>query len=678
MKTVGKFLRIIIILATIVCISYVVFCIATSPQICPSKIYDNIEQSSILYDDSGNEIDTIYYSQNRNLVEYENIPENLINAFVAIEDKTFWTHHGLNFKRMVKAILNGLTGSTINGTSTITQQLARNIYLTDTMSQRTIKRKIVEIWYAILIEHALSKESIMEAYLNTIYFGDGCYGIDAAAHHYFSKNVDQLTLEESAILAALPQAPEEYAPVKSEYEEGYVDLGNGLYGNSACQERRDLVLSLMVEQGYIEQSDADGVKRPILEIINPSPITTQKSSYFKDYVISQVSADLVKEYDLTEAEAEKMIYTGGLKIYSTLNSNAQAIAEAEFADSSNFPSSESEVQGSMVVTEVGTGAIKVMVGGRNATGQKLFNRAISPRQPGSSIKPLSVYSAALQKSYEYSMNGEKFPFIYHDHGLQSGYGWGDYITASSKVTDERMYFEGKVWPVNAGGYFSGYKTFRTALQRSLNTCAVKIGLQVGTDYSIEMLKKYGISTLEEDGESTDNQIGAMALGGMVHGITPLDMALAYATFPNGGVRNSAICYTEVQASDGSVLLKGKSKETEVLNEGVAWIMTDVLKTCVSRGIASAADINGVQVGGKTGTTNDECDRWFVGFTPSYSAAIWIGTDDHKQLKSWNNPAASLWSEIMDQIPEFKTGEYKEMPSNVIKQNGEYYTKGTEP
>ena len=695
------------------------------------SLYSNIEQSSVLYDINGEQIDTLHYNENRKVVPIEEMPENLKNSFIAIEDKTFYQHHGFNFRRMFGAVLNSLTGgSRISGTSTITQQLARNAYLAEIKSQRSIRRKLSEMYIAWRLEKTLTKDEILEAYLNTIYLGYGSYGVNAAARTYFSKDVSDLDLAECAALAALPQAPDSYALITTDPGDGRQPVNNityytlnslgeaeetteaqtdtavadsysadaqtadvngneaeetgdsGYYANDSSKERRDLVLSLMVEQGFISQSEADSATVDVVDILAPSFERSESAyTYFTDYVAGIVIQDLVDKYKMSEEEAQRTVYTGGLRIDTTLNSDLQNAIYNEFQDDSNFPQAldGSEVQASMVVTEVGTGYISGMVGGRDASGSQLFNRAVSPRQPGSSIKPLSVYGAALQRSKEYADKNTKFPYV--DYGIdnQGDKGWGDYITASSTVVDEPLTVDGEEWPQNFTRTFTGRNTLRPALQQSINTCAVKILWQVGLDYSFDMLEKFGLTTLVSDDKEQVNDVNpaALALGALTYGVTPLEMSLAYAAFPNGGVRNTAVCYTKVSDSHDKVLLTGESETAEVMDPGVAWIMTDLLKSVVSKGIAGNAAISGVQVGGKTGTTNDLFDIWFDGFTPDYSAALWIGTDLNVEMDGGSYQAARLWSKIMGQIPGVRDGEYSEMPDNVIKKGSEYYTEGTE-
>jgi len=681
-----KVLKFLFIFGFIICLlggiavsAYTYNIISNAEAIDPKNIYEELDKNSYIYDSKGKIISTLYADEDRNIIKIDEMPENLVHAFVAIEDKTFYEHKGINVKRTIGAIVQKLMGKSesISGTSTITQQLARNVYLPDIKSERSIQRKIVELYYALLIEKDLSKDEIMEAYLNTVYFGYQNYGIETAAKSYFSKDVEDLTLEECAALAALPQAPDTYALLKDEEGDNRTKIKKTkLYANDISKERRDLVLDLMVDQGYITKEEADGARKDLIDFINPDLSgDDNKYTYFNDYVLSTVIDDLMAKYDLDEDTATKIAYTGGLHIYTPLDSKIQGIIYKEFKDDDNYPWAAEEPQSAMVVCDVKTGQVKAMVGGRKTSGKKLFNRAVSPRQPGSSIKPLAVYSAALQKSYELEKQGKQWDFVDYKHDKQ-GAKYGSYITAGSRIVDEKMYFDGNIWPYNVTRTFTGNQTFRSAVQQSINTCAVKIQLQVGTDYSIKMLKKYGISTLVEDGDTNDLNPASMALGAMTKGVTPLDMALAYAAFPNKGIRNSAVCYTKVVDAEGNVLLTGEAEKTKVMDEGVAWIMTDVLKSVVKyNGIAI---LDGVEAGGKTGTTNDCYDIWFDGFTPKYSAALWIGTDHNKELSTMSTSAAALWRRIMNQIPDVTEGEYPDQPSNVIYQRGEYYTEGTEP
>ena len=809
---------------------YCLVCVTFAPKVNYNDIYSYVDQSSIIYDDEGKHVDSIFYTQNRKIVKIDEMPDDLVNSFVALEDKTFWKHHGFNWIRMVGAVVSSVTGGgSISGTSTITQQLARNVYLADIKSVRSIRRKVVEMYYASRIEANMSKEEIVEAYLNTIYLGYGCYGVDAAAKSYFSKEVKDLDLIECAALAALPQAPDSYALVKNvestSVNEGDTNIicrePDTYIANDIAIDRRKICLRFMEEQGYINESEyTSNVDTPLIEFINPKISTGNGSnSYFHEYLVDTVIEDLMEKYNMEYEDAERMIYTQGLKIYSTMDSVAQKTVVKEFKNSANYPGisgiydqdSEGNIvnngiillykydnffnkageftlnqdegtvnsdgsitikhggrlniftttvngetdyslefkqsykmengvlysipggyinvpteyksldendnliisadyfsdypeeiiiegskitvtknayslpqktiqpQSAMVIVGVGTGEIKAMVGGRSTKGERLLNRALNARQPGSSIKPLAVYGAALQKSYELSNAGKKW--TYTDFGIdrQGTKGYGEYITTHSSVADEATHVNGKTWPYNSNNRFTGTNTFMSAIQQSINTCAFKIQLQVGAEFSAKMLEKFGLTTVitDETQEVNDMNPAALALGGMSQGVMPLEMALAYSAFPAGGKVNTPICYTKVVDKNGKVVLEGKSEQSEALNEGVAWIMQEVLKSVVTKGIAYPAAVKNVQSGGKTGTTNDQYDIWFDGFTPTYAAALWIGTDNNIKMSTMSGPAAALWGKIMSQIPKACTGTYAEKPANVVYKNGCYFTTGTE-
>ncbi|MBR3786412.1 MAG: transglycosylase domain-containing protein, partial [Firmicutes bacterium] len=806
--------------------------IAKTPSIETDKIAEILTESTIIYDDKGNEVDTVFAENNRTNVKFEDLPDNMVNALVALEDKTFWDHNGFNFIRIGGAIVQAVfTGGDIGGTSTLTQQLARNLFLQETQFDRSYVRKIQEAYYSIILERELTKEQIIETYCNTVYFGFSAYGVQAASQAYFSKDIGELTLEECAALAAMPQKPTGYQLVMLVDNNEVTDAdkkmilketANGTYlANDTSKGRRETCLALMLDQGYITQEQHDkAVAVPLKKMLDPTySNSSAKATYFQDYVISEVIDDLMEEKDMTYDEAWTTVYQGGVEIYSTMDKQAQEVIEKEFEDDSNFPGVsivkdkngnllnqhgevtlldydnyfnkkgtftfkkseikknddgsfiikygkrlniyETEVNGAvdysiefkpmykeingelysisggfvnipqeyktmnkdgdiviaaemmenelyedffifnkngtisvpsssytlqqsvvqpqaaMTIVENDTGYIKAMVGGRSTYGRQLHNRAISPQQPGSSIKPLGVYSAALQQSCEEAEAGKKHDFKDFNIDQQGDDLWGHYITAGSIVVDEKTTIDGRVWPYNAGAGFSGIQTFRTAIQQSINTCAVKIILQVTPEYSAKLVDKYGISTLDTKGDVNDINPAALALGGMTEGVTTLDMASAYTVYPNNGTRHETTPYIKVVDRDGNVLLnRAKTKSTRVLDAGVAFIMRDLLHGVVSGGTGSGAAISGVRVGGKTGTTDNEFDIWFDGFTPSYSAALWIGNDQNFELDSMSGPAAALWGTIMDQIDGAKKGSYPGAPSNVVYSGGEYYISGT--
>lgn len=802
---------------------YVGVIFATAPRVDTDDIYSMLAQRSIIYDSEGREIENLYMDDgNRTIIDYDEIPEDMVNAIVALEDKKFWKHNGFNFIRMGGAIIDSVFGGgQISGTSTVTQQLARNVYLAEIKSQRSLSRKLSEMYCTIVLEKNLPKEKIMEAYLNTIYLGFNSYGIEAAAQSYFSKDANKMDVLECASLAALPQSPAVYALVQyggadSSLPVLYSDETTTLvYNGDLTTDRRNLVLKNMEAEGFITSEELDKALNEDLKkhMKVSDAANASATSYFTDYAIGQLTDDLAEEYGISESEAATMIYTGGLKIYSTMDSDIQKIVEKEFKDSSNFagvayartnsdgdllnPETGSimvyayshyfddndkftlkkseyttnddggitiksgkrlnlyqvevngapdvsiefknmytkddgifyfiesgalsipqgyksinddgdcvisgeffteypeffkktddglvvskgnyslkqktrQPQGAMVIMENETGEIKAMIGGRETKGKQLFNRATNPRQPGSSIKPIGAYGPALQMSYEYHEDGKKMRL-----DTSEGSDWGKYITAGSVINDAKMSYGGKVWPKN---WYSGYKGdmyLRKAVEQSVNVCAVKVYQQIGPDYSAKMLKKNGITTVDTEGEVNDLNPAALALGGMTSGISPLELTAAYATFPNGGVYNEPITYTKVLDSHDEVILENKAEGKQVYDEGVAWIMTDILRTTVSRGIASGASIGVQPVGGKTGTTSDNFDIWFAGFTPQYSAAIWMGNDVNIEMSSGSGTTAHAWATIMRQVcADLPYESFGDMPDNVQIVGGEYYIKGT--
>jgi len=804
---------------------------ADTHNIDSDNIYSRLSQRSTLYDDSGNEIESVFSEEgNRDNVTYEEIPANMVNAIVAIEDKTFWKHHGFNFIRMAGAIKDSIFGGgQISGTSTLTQQLARNIYLTETKSERSLNRKVLEAYYAILIEKNLTKEQIVEAYLNTVYLGFNSYGVEAASQAYFDKSVSDLDLQECVALASLPKSPDSYALVKS-YSLGSVEVDpDNILGTTSTMEyvyngelsapRREQTLYNMVDQGYISQAEADAAGSEDLrsKMKITSTTTSSYSSYFSDYVLDQVIDDIMEEYNWTEEEAKNKVYSGGLKIYTTMDSEAQKIAVTELEKSSNIPGATAirkdssgniinpankssillyefadrfnddsqfiigkdeytmnsdgsmtlyadkwlkfyditlsddsadvsidfrpmyvqesgklysieggalsvpqgyktkdakgncvisaqfftdyptfftdgedgqklvssgnytlkqkviQPQAAVVIMDYKTGGIKAMVGGRGVTGSMLYNRALSPQQPGSSIKPLAVYSSALQYSYEAEKKGETLKLSTSD-----GSNWGKYITAGSIINDAPMTVGGRTWPKNWYSGYRGHMTLRTAVEQSVNVCAVKTYQQVGPEFTISQLKKMGITSIveTEDGANDVNP-AALALGGMTKGVSPLEMAAAYGIFPNEGLYTEPVAYTKITNSNDEIILETTAETTEVLNEGVAYIMTSILRSVVTNGLGSTASFSGQPVAGKTGTTNDNFDAWFVGFTPQYTCAVWIGNDVNIELTQGSASAARLWRTIMSKVcAGLPYGQYPSKPSNVESVNGEYYTEGT--
>ena len=791
----------------------------------PEDIYSLIYQKTTVYDGEGKELDALYLTGgNRTIIEYDAIPEDLINAVVDTEDKTFWEHEGFNYVRMFGAVKEKLLGGgQISGTSTITQQLARNIYLSETMSERTLERKILEAYYTKIIEEKLTKKQILETYLNTVYFGFNTYGIDAASKTYFGKEPKELDLTECVALAALPQSPDTYALVKASYtasdtELPVIDKGNGvvyLYNGGASEERRKVIISNMEEAGHISAAEKKvALAEPLEDHIN---LDTEEQpagyTYYIDCAIDQAVEDVAEQFGISKEEARTMIYTKGYEIYTCLDRRVQDVLDKEINTNSNYTSisyinkdskgnivsSSGDVlmrpysrffdedknfilskddyskeksgeiklykgrkldfystqagdaeyvsvdfkgvyqqndegiyflegggllipagytsldgdgncivsaeftkdfpdffkkdgdslkvgpdnyksgqkmrqpQAAAVIIDNNTGCVVAMTGGRGAKGKQLYNRATSPRQPGSSIKPIAVYAPALQQSAEAAREGEKVSL-----NGEKGDHWGEFITAGSVIEDEALRLNGKIWPRNSYDGFRGPMTLREAVQQSVNVVAVKVFRQIGSEYSIEMLKKNGITSVVEEGGTSDTN-DALALGGMTKGISPLEMTAAYETFANGGVYTKPRFYTSILDSNGELLLENEIEEERIYDDSVAWIMTDILKSAVEKGTGQNAKVEGQDVAGKTGTTSSQFDVWFSGFTPHYSMALWMGSDVNIPLANYSSAAASFWSTIMTNVCEGLPSEtFPEMPYSVVKVKDEYYAVGTQP
>ncbi len=791
-----KFLMVITLIAVIVVGSAVIVIAKTAPPIEPGNIYSLLTENSVLYDDQGEIIESLQSGGLRTNVAYSDMPQDLVDAFVAIEDKTFWDHNGFNVVRIFGAIFEGVfKGESISGTSTITQQLARNLYLAETKAQRSMTRKIREAYYTLQLEKQLSKEQIVEAYMNTIYLGANANGVQAAAQAYFSKDVQELTLAECAVIASIPKSPSKYAPLKKleaekvEPDNENIIVKGDIYTivfDPAFLERQKLVLSFMLDQELIEQAEYDAaIAQDIKASMKPNLDTTEElSSYFTDYIVSEVIDDLVETLDIDRDQARYMVYNNGLRIHSTINVNVQKAVEKEFSNAANFPqvtglrkdaynniidssgipmlysygnflndadefvfapdeyemldsgdmriikgrrlvfyktevggntdysiefknmykiedgvfysinggvilipaeykekdddgniiiSSEFfkekpdylnfnsdgsitvtsgyyllkqkviQPQAAAVITDYKTGQIKAMMGGRSIKGDKLYNRAIKPQPPGSSIKPIAVYGPAIEL------------------GAQQKGPW----TAAYVVDDSPNYYNGELWPKN---WYEGYKglvTLRKAVEQSINIVSVKTLAEIGPAASIDFLKSVGITSVVESGATNDENAAALALGGMTNGISPLEMASAYGAFPNQGVYISPVSYTTVTNKKGELVLESSQIRQKSMDPGTAFIMTDILRTTVSEGIAGAASIGSQTVAGKTGTTSNNYDAWFVGFTPYYSASVWIGNDIDIELSQGSKAASKLWSRIMASAHSgFASGSFP-TASNVV-------------
>lgn len=868
-----RFLLLLILIAIFVAggavIGIVAASIKSAPKIDPTKILTILNESSVIVDENGNVIEQIQNKDgNREIVELDKIPDYLENAFIAIEDQRFKTHIGIDPKRIIGSLFHNIKVGdlTAQGGSTITQQLVKNLYLT---GSKDFDRKIKEAYLAIQMERTLTKDQILEYYLNTISFGGSYKGVQTAAFTYFSKDVSELTLAESALIAGIPKATSTYKPYKQikssedgniieEDIVGYVYISGTKYTcvfNEASVERQKLVLAKMLELGYINENEYnDALSEDIKSNLKPGQRKIEGiSSHFTDYVKQQVIKDLMDEYNYSYDDAEKYLYTGGLKIYTTMDVNIQQTLEDSYdnfgelltgkdlsnvkdpivqewksfrwtyngssgnldnnynilnetghvlyfkkenildennniyltkdeyeyddlgnltIDSKKFsiysdfidvidcytidenknlishslkalnigenfePVSVKGTKGSFkiskdylqtkddlifdsengilinkdyfyydekgvtqpqsaaIIMDYRTGEIKALIGGRNIDESMSFNRAINAtRQPGSTIKPLTVYLPALDNGY----------------------------TAASIIDDIPRYNkDGNRWPKNwyegRAVKYRGLTTLRESVEQSVNTNAVNMLDMIGIPLSQEYLAKFhfidttnpendNFVTREENRAYNDVNLASLALGGLTKGFTPINMTAAYGAIANNGVYVEPICYTKVVNPDGKTILDKTPEKNIVVSPQVAFIMKDILRTTVTQGLSHNAKLPSnmkIEVAGKTGTTQDNGDIWFMGFSPYYVGGIWIGNDNSQlRLSEGSGSTARLWGEIMKVVHEGLPPANFEQVDGIVKipvcvQSGklptelckldprgsqirqEYFVAGTEP
>ncbi|MGB9867885.1 MAG: transglycosylase domain-containing protein [Bacillota bacterium] len=579
-----------------------------------AELRPSVRLSSKVYDAHGNLFAELYAEENRTLVPLKKVPVHVRNAFVAIEDASFYEHHGVNVKAILRALYVNLTGKGFQGGSTITQQLARNAFLTQEV---TLKRKIQEAFLALEIERRYTKDEILEMYLNQIPFGNGAYGIQAAALTYFNKDVSELTLAEGAFLAGIIQAPSAYDP--------YTRF-------SAAKQRQLVVLSQMAKYGFITQEEAKQAGAQPLNITKRPTQKDRTGAYFYDYVLS---------YLLEKYGADKT-YNGGLRVYTTYDPEIQAKVESAVKNvlDKAYPIREGEAypEAAVVVVDPHTGHIKGMLGGRTHNKVLALNRALRPRQPGSAIKPIVVYAPAIELGYNPGNVLDDTPVTFPEYD-----NWA---------------------PTNYSHTYMGLVTLREALERSLNVPTAKllyqIGVKTGVDYAIKM----GLTTLvtkTKDGKT--DYVPSAALGGITEGVTPLDMATAYGVLANRGIKNQPVAILKVLDADGNVLEEHTPKPTIVLSEQTAWTMTDMLKGVLTKPYATGVAANfGRPAAGKTGTTSDYRDAWFCGYTPDLVCVVWMGYDKdltmEKDRVTGGSYPARIWKEIMASIT---TGPVKDFP-----------------
>lgn len=707
--------------------------------------------STFVYDAEGNQIAKLdAEGSNRVPVSMDKIPENLAHAFVAIEDARFYEHNGIDIKGIIRAGFIGLTsGHFSEGASTITQQLIKNNVLTSWTSESEkgfavkVKRKIQEQYLAIMLEKQMDKDKILENYMNTINLGQNTLGVQAASKRYFGKNVWELNLSECAVIAAITQNPSRYNPITHPEKNA---------------ERREKVLGDMLEQGYISQSEFDEALGDDvysrIQIVNEETGETAINSYFVDALTEMVMEDL-EAAGYSETQAFSLLYSGGLKIYSTQDPTIQAICDEVCSNEENYPdgttwylnyqltiqhangetnnyskemledylkqngsdkkypllfSSQDDAyaaaenykasllqdgdevlaekismtpqpQISMTIEDQSTGNVVALVGGRGAKeANRTLNRATSTtRQPGSTFKIVSTYAPALDSA-----------------GL---------TLADVFVDTPFNYANGK--PVS-NWYSSGYRgicSLRDGIRDSLNIIAVKTLTSIKPQLGYDYLQNFGFTTLVES-EERNGQIfsdiqQSLALGGITHGVTNMELNASYATIANGGTYIKPKLYTKIVDHDGNILIDNTAGESrQVIKESTAFLLTDAMVDVVTSGTGTSVNFGGMSIAGKTGTTSDYNDVWFAGYTPYYTCTTWTGYDNNAKLSGKNgerNLAKTLWRATMSKIHENLENKAFNVPADIVtatvcSQSGklpipgmcdetlktEYFAKGTVP
>ena len=744
-----------VLAALLLFIGLIWYLIASAPDIDTITVSPT-ESATYICDQDGNYLRKLTLaSSNRDIITLEEMPDNLQNAIIAIEDERFYEHGGIDIRGIARAVWTGITtGSFSEGASTITQQLIKNSVFTEWTQENSFKdrfsRKIQEQYLALQLEDRISKEEILEDYLNTINLGSGCYGVQSAARRYYGKDAEDLSLAECAVLAAIPQNPSRYNPIANPEEN---------------RTRQQIILQYMQEQGYITQAEKDeAMKEDVYAKINAFNETYDDSavySYYEDALIDQVIDALQEEAGYSSDQAYRAVYSGGLRIFSAQDAAIQQICDEEFANPANFPEgtefgidyalsvsdeegavthygseslrsyirqtqdesfdlicmSEDEAQtyadafrghilqdgedrftvlgerltlspqpqASVVIIDQKTGYVRAIVGGRGEkTASLTLNRATETmRQPGSTFKILTAYAPALDsfgQTLATTYENEKYNY---ENGTP---------VSNWDITD-----------------YSGTVTVREAITRSINVVAVKCITEISPRTGFDYAEKFGISTLHESYETPEGTssdiIQPLALGGITQGVTNMELCNAYAAIANGGIYQTPKFYTKVLDRYGNVLLDHTDDQEEpvqVLSEDTAFLLTDAMQDVVSSPSGTAygsIQAAGQPVAGKTGTTSDYKDIWFVGYTPYYTCCVWGGYDNNRSLpygSTYHSYNKVLWTSVMNRIHTgLKPAEF-EQPDSVVSEvlcsqshqtavpggcpetYTEYFAKGTQP
>ncbi len=575
-----------------------------------------LNQSSIIYyqDSNGDyqKLTTVKSSENRIWVDGDDIPDHLKKALIAIEDKRFYTHKGVDWFRTAHAALNMFTGGSTFGGSTITQQLIKNLTQQDDI---TVQRKLLEIFQALELEKNYDKEEILEYYLNAVYFGEGCYGIQTAAQTYFGKDAKDLDVAEAASIVGITNLPTYYDP---------------FYSVENNKERQENVLREMYKQGYLEKDEYEAAKAEELEFVRSENSPSSSTySYYEEVVISDVITDLAEAKGISRKAASQLVHNAGYEIYACIDTDIQAKVDAIYTNLEELPQayngSKSQLQSAIVIIDQTTGEIKALCGG---TGEKTINYGLNratdtTRPPGSSIKPLSVYGPAVE------------------YGL---------ISPSTLVLDAdetHVQLAHTSWyPKNSPSTYSGVITISYALQQSKNTVAAQIVDKLTPSTSLEFLRsRLGVTSLID----ADADYAAMALGQPSYGITVREMAQAYTALANDGTFTYSRTYTMVKDRTGKIVLDNQPETIQAFSQETARTMTYMLNNAATNGTGSASRLSNMPVAGKTGTTTANYDRWFCGYTPYYTCAVWTGYDTPEYMAFSGNPAVTIWQKVMSSV-----------------------------
>ena len=608
----------------------------------------SLDQTSVIYYENPETgkyevLQTLYGGSNSTWVEYDDIPKNLIHACIAIEDKRFEKHQGVDWVTTLRACFKMFLGKSEAGGSTITQQLIKNL---TGEKEVTVRRKLVEIYRALEFEKTHTKKDIMEWYLNIIPLGENCKGVQSASRVYFGKDVKDLSLAECASLIGITNNPSRYDP--------YISEAN----TRENKERQEVILTQMLKQGYINQEQHDEAVAEELVFTNSSRDNSDTSddyySWFEDQVIRDVVSDLCDktgyEYDIVY----KMVMTGGYQIYSTVNPEVQAAVDAVYEDLQSLPATASsqQLQSGIVIVDNTTGDVVALAGGvGRKQGSLVWNCATqSLLSPGSIIKPVAVYAPAIEL------------------GL---------ITPATVMDDTPYSFtDSATWPKNLDSTYRGLVSVEEAVAQSINTVPVKLVAQMTPEYSYSFAKdKMGLSTLVSSYQSntgeelSDVNLWALALGSLTRGVTVRSMTAAYASFANEGVWREARTYTVVKDANGQIILDNTQDSHVAMKDMTAWYITDMLETTVQTGTGTAAQLENMTVAGKTGTTSRDFDRWFAGYTPYYTSVVWCGYNDPEEIvltDSETNPAIVMWKKVMERVHQNLKNKAFKQPANLVE------------